>query len=398
MKICLISKYPPIEGGESSKAYWLAKALGEKGHEVHVVTNAWEVESKYREQITGEDLDGHYQPRNVYVHNTDPFIDPSFIPYFRPYTEKIASKAIEVIERFNLQLIDSWYILPYVISGFLAKQITGRPHIMRHAGSDMGRLLNSQSLKTLFISVFQEVDKIVTYPAMVPTFKSFGIPERKMFLNRKVSVNTNEFTPEGPTFDLSRYTKQDIDDIPVITYLGKLGVTKGVYELAEAASGIKREFILLLVTQNADLEHFRRFLKEKELEKRSIFLGFVPPWKVPLIIRRSTCVVAPERDFPVTQHTPILPREVLACGSCLILSNELFTKFKRISFRDKENCLVVNPKNIFEFRKVLELILENPELRRTIARNARLNSEKIENFEEYTNDTIMLYQELIEAK
>jgi len=72
MKICTIGKYPPIEGGESSKLYWLAKALGEKGHEVHIVTNAWEVETKYREQITGDDLSGHYRPKNVYIHNTDP--------------------------------------------------------------------------------------------------------------------------------------------------------------------------------------------------------------------------------------------------------------------------------------------------------------------------------------
>jgi len=398
MKICTIGKYPPIEGGESSKLYWLAKALGEKGHEVHIVTNAWEVETKYREQITGDDLSGHYRPKNVYIHNTDPFINPAFIPYFKPYTEKVASRAIEVIKNFNLQLIDSWYILPYVISGFLAKQITGQPQIMRHAGSDMSRLLNSPFLKTLFISIFKEVDKIVTYPAMVPVFKSFGIPEEKMSLNLKVSVNINEFNPRGLIFDLSKYINRDIDDIPVITYLGKLGVTKGVYELAEAASSIEREFILLFVTQNTGLEHFRGFLKEKRLEKKSVFLGFVPPWKVPSIIRRSTCVVTPERDFPVIQHTPILPREVLACGGCLILSTELYEKLKRIGFYNKENCFIVDPKNISDFRKTLELILENPELRETIARNARLTSERIEHFEDYVNKTVALYQEVIESK
>jgi len=269
---------------------------------------------------------------------------------------------------------------------------------MRHAGSDMSRLLNSPFLKTLFISIFKEVDKIVTYPAMVPVFKSFGIPEEKMSLNLKVSVNINEFNPRGLIFDLSKYINRDIDDIPVITYLGKLGVTKGVYELAEAVSDIEREFVLLFVTQNTGLEHFRGFLKERELEKKSIFLGFVPPWKVSSIIRRSTCVVAPERDFPVPQHTPILPREVFACGNCLILSTELYEKFKRIGLKDKENSLVVNPKNILEFRKTIELVLDNLELREKIAKNARLISEKIEHFEGYVNKTVALYQEVIESK
>jgi glycosyltransferase involved in cell wall biosynthesis len=113
MRICLISKYPPIEGGESAKAYWLAKALGERGHEVHVVTNTWEVESDYRELIETDDLNSAYQPKGVYVHNTDPFIEPAYIPYSRPYTEKIASLAIDIIKEYDLQLIDSWYILPY---------------------------------------------------------------------------------------------------------------------------------------------------------------------------------------------------------------------------------------------------------------------------------------------
>ena len=45
----MIGKYPPIEGGVSARVYWLAKALGERGHEVHIVTNAQEVESEYKE-------------------------------------------------------------------------------------------------------------------------------------------------------------------------------------------------------------------------------------------------------------------------------------------------------------------------------------------------------------
>ena len=71
----------------------------------------------------------------------------------------------------------------------------------------------------------------------------------------------------------------------------------------------------------------------------------MPPWKIPSIIKRSTCVVIPERDFPVVQHTPILPREVMAVGKCMILSNELYAKRRSQDMKDEENVLVVNPKN-----------------------------------------------------
>ena len=109
MRICFISKYPPIEGGVSSKAYWLAKALGERGHEVHIVTNSLEVEDEYREEL--DPNDPNFMPKNVYVHSTDPSptieANPSHIPFSKMYCEKLASLAIEVIEDYNIDLIDS---------------------------------------------------------------------------------------------------------------------------------------------------------------------------------------------------------------------------------------------------------------------------------------------------
>lgn len=397
MKVCLISKYPPIEGGESSKAYWLAKGLGKKGHEVHVVTNAWEVEEKYREQMRGFDLDQNYQPQNVYVHNTDPFIEPAYIPYSKPYTEKIASLAIDIIREFDLQIIDSWYILPYVVSGFIAKTITDKPQIMRHAGSDMSRLLNSPFLRVLFISLFNKVDKIITCPAIKETFESFGIQKKKLFYNFNVSVDTDAFNPTVEPANLSEYAREVIDDdIPVVTYIGKLNRVKGVYELAEAVSEIKEDFLLLFVTQSSGLESFQEFIENKRLKKRSLFLNFVPPWRMPSIIKRSSCVVVPERDFPVVQHTPILPREVLATGGCLILSKELYDKMKRLGFSDKENLLVVDPKNISEFKAKLEVIIKKPDCIKNIKKGAHQLSERIEHFENYVDDMIQLYGEVLD--
>ena len=100
MKICLISKYPPIEGGESSKAYWLAKGLGERKHEIHIITNAWEVEPKYRENLEIDDLE-QIHPKNVFIHNTDPFIDPFFIPYTNTKERKNSFESSKTIKITN---------------------------------------------------------------------------------------------------------------------------------------------------------------------------------------------------------------------------------------------------------------------------------------------------------
>lgn len=397
MKICIISKYPPIEGGVSSRIYWLEKALGEKGHKVHIVTNAQEVEEEYRVKI---DDDGEeYAPQNVYVHNTNTDNNPWHIPYSKAYTERIASMAIEVIKEHNIQIIDSYYILPYGIAAYLAKNITGRPQILRHAGSDIGKLYASPGYKTLFEEIFMRVDRIITIPPMKDMFLSLGIPESRIAFDKKVSVDTRAFHPGVSPFPLSEYLNREIPACPIITFIGKINYywqTKGLGELVEAVRGIKEEFLLLFVANGKGLQEFQGLIKKKGLEKRSLFIGFVPPWKIPSIIKLSTCVVVAERDFPIKYHAPIIPREVMAVGKCLILSEELGKKGCYGNLVDGENVLLVDPKNIKQFRAIIEDVIRYPDKVERIGMSAYEHSQKIEHFGEYIDYNIALYKSLIE--
>lgn len=397
MKICVVSKYPPIEGGVSARVYWLAKTLGERGHEIHIVTNAQEVENEYKEKIRIDEQ--KYEPKNVYLHDTGPNANPWHIPFSKAYTERIANLAIEVIKKYDIQLIDSYYTLPYGIAAFLAKNITGRPQILHHAGSDIGKLFVSSCYNTLFKAIFQKADKIITIPSLKRMFLSFGIPESRIAFDEEVSVDTKAFNPEVSPFPLSEYIKRKIPKYPIITYIGKINYywkSKGLYELIEAVEGIKDDFLLLFVANGRGLGEFQNLVREKNLEKRSIFIGFVPPWKIPSIIKLSTCVVMPEREFPIQYHRPILPREVMAVGECLILSKELYGKRCYGNLTDGENALLIDPKNTKQFKAVIEDIIRHPDTASRIGQNAYKVSREIENFKEYTNHTIDLYASLIE--
>ncbi|MEA3485721.1 MAG: glycosyltransferase, partial [Candidatus Aerophobetes bacterium] len=385
------------EGGESSKNYWLAKALGSRDHEVHVVTNAWEVESDYREHFEVGDLD-YYQPSNVVVHNTNPFDDPWYIPYTRPDIAKLASYAIEVVRRYNLQLIDSRYVLPYAIAGFLAKAVTGRPQILHHAGSDISRLFASSYLNTIFSEIFRRVDQIVTHPSIKQGFLNLDIPEDKIFLDIKVSVDTNSFNPGAKPANLSKYTSRSIKGLPVITYIGKVGATKGIFELVEALGQIREDFVLLFVSQGRGIGRLKDTVAKNNLTEKTVFLSFVPPWRIPSIIKASTCVVHPERDFPVLGHQPILPREVLAVGTCLMLSKELYEKYAWSGLREGKHCLVVNPKDIRKFRRKLKKIIKNPGFARKMGQEGHKLSEKIEDFEGYVGEVEKLYRKVLGKK
>ena len=395
MKICMIGKYPPIEGGVSTRTYWLARALGEQGVEVHIVTNAQEVEEEYKEII--QDGDPEYAPPNVYVHSTNEKSHPWYIPFSKSYAERIASLAIEVIKKYDLQLIDSYYILPYVISGFLAKTITGIPQIMRHAGSDMGRLLSSPNFSTLFGAIFKKVDKIITYPDDKEEFVKRGISESRISITDRINVNLKSFNPEVIPFDLSTYLEKNIGNIPVISFIGKipyLWESKGIGELLEAIEGIKEDFLLLFFSGGKGLPKVRQIVRDKGLERQVVFLKFVPPWKVPSIMKRSTCVVVPEHDFLIANHTPSIPAEVLAVGKCLILSNELYEKKPYQKLVNGENVLIIDPKNIIQFRSIIKRIIKCPDEAEKIGQEARKLSERIENFNEYVSHTIKLYGQI----
>ncbi|GAH36830.1 unnamed protein product, partial [marine sediment metagenome] len=141
----------------------------------------------------------------------------------------------------------------------------------------------------------------------------------------------------------------------------------------------------------------QNLIKEKKLSDKSIFLDFVPPWDIPSIIKLSTCVVVPEREFPIQYHaTPIIPREVMAVGKCLILSKELYNKQCYGDLTDGENVLLTDPKNIKQFRTAIEYIIRHPGDATRIGQNAYKISKQIENFDEYINQTTYLYTSLIE--
>ena len=397
-RIITISKYPPIEGGVSSRAYWLAKALGERGHEVHIVTNAQEVEENYREQF--DDNEAEYAPENVYLHNTNPDANPWHTPFSKAYAERISNLAIEVIEGYNIELIDSYYVLPYGVAGFIAKSITGVPQILRHAGSDIGKLFASSAYNTLFKKVFQRADKIITIPPLKKIFLSLGIPESNITFEEEVSVDTRAFNPDVPVFPLSEHINREIPGCPIITFIGKINYywqTKGLAELVEATKEIKDDFLLLFVANGKGLVEFQKLIRENNLDKRSIFIDFVPPWKIPSIIQLSSCVVVAEREFPIQHHVPILPREVMAVGKCLILSNELYGKQCYGQLIDGENVLLIDPKNIEQFRTVIKDVIQNPDMAFRVGQNAYKLSSQIENFRKYIDSTIDLYTSVVKT-
>jgi hypothetical protein len=131
---------------------------------------------------------------------------------------------------------------------------------------------------------------------------------------------------------------------------GKLWPNKGTEQLLRAFGRLKElgcEIGLLQMGHaRPHIAHrYRELAEDLGITDRIVQIPFLPNWRVPEFIRRCLAICYLEQNFPISYHAPIVAREVLACGKCLVASTEIVRK---LPFRDR----VVNGYNIVAINDV----------------------------------------------
>jgi glycosyltransferase involved in cell wall biosynthesis len=349
MKICIVGKFPPIQGGVSMRTYWTAHALAARGHDVHVVTNAKEVRPPFRMHMRVEDwqqCEPKFADGGVTVHWTDP-IDrsQSHIPMASPFVSKLATLAAHAQGSRPFDVIYSHYMEPYGIAGHLAAQMTGAPHVVRMAGSDAGRLWHHPQFEALYDHVLRAAAIVIATGTVAARAVRRGVDTARIAPGGAYPLPAELFTPAGPALDLPalrRELARDPEvgeqlwggfagDRPYFGVYGKLGERKGSFALLGALQRIAQAGadvgLVALAHGNADVEHrFRARAVELGLADRILQLPFLPHWRVPEFLRGCLAVCCLEQDFPIGFHSPVVAREVLLCGACLVGSSEIIRK------------------------------------------------------------------------
>ena len=380
MKICILGKYPPIQGGVSSCNYWLAKALASDGHNVFVVTNAEEAGFEYREEILPKEAK-NLEPKGVIVKNSSP-LNKSFIPLYNPFIAKLASLAIKTIREEKIDVLYSNYLLPYGVAAYIAKEATNIPWFLDHAGSDITNLFDEQLLQPVFVELFRNADLVVNSLQVRDRILKPGIIKEdkispfigKMFYAR---IRDNSFSPYAKPLNLAVYFDGFNKKIPVFTYLGKISPLKKTFSFVEAASLLpKGKFYLLFVTEKGRMYiQLRNLLREHGLLSYSCLLTFQPPWRVPSILTASTCIVAPESEevpyLPEGTHGSKICLEAMLCARCAIIGEGMSKKSFYSQCKDGVHFLKVDPSNKRQFANKLKLIMDSPLLAYKIGQKAR---------------------------
>jgi hypothetical protein len=143
------------------------------------------------------------------------------------------------------------------------------------------------------------------------------------------------------------------DDRFVIGIYGKVGVTKGSFDLLHAlgkvaATGAEFAFLSVSCGRREILQrYYETILNCPALAARSWILPPVAPWRIPAFLRFCNAVCFLEREFAIPFHGPLIPREILSSGACLVCSKEIAGKpIYRGNLVDERNAVVVvDPKD-----------------------------------------------------
>lgn len=342
MKVCTISKYPPIQGGISSHTYWLTRGIAKRGVEVHVVTNANCVENEY--QISDE-ISERYE--HLFVHYVIPEI-PWHIPYSELYVPRLVDASLEVLANNKIDIIDTNYLIPYGIVGYLLSNITGTPYIVRHGGSDIAKFINKGVLKHLLKDVIRNAAAIVTDE------KNKGIFEA---LNSNIHV-LPRYIPDSDYFKPNTVSRS----VPVFAHIGKINYywkQKSLDRLVEIFAGVENEHMLRFVGQGNGYDEFCNFVRASGL-KRYELKEFVHPANMPRLLDQTDFLICFSQNNPIQDYSNIVC-EAIWSGITLILDEKTdVAEYERNLAGTLENQIIrLNIDNIEASRKQIESIIDS---------------------------------------
>jgi len=262
-----------------------------------------------------------------------------------PFVSKLAGIAVRLHAEHPFDVIHSFYLEPYGVAGHLAAQMTGVPHVTRTAGSDAGHLWRHPQLEALYDHLFRSAAGVITGQAVAARAIARGVDADRIAFAGGVIVPESVFTPIGPSLDLAALRAEvardpDLSELlwgefagdrPYFGVYGKLGESKGSFALLAALQRLKNAgldvgLVALAHGPPAVEERFRAQARDFGLADRILQLPFLPHWRVPEFIRGCLAVCCLEQDFPIRFHSPIMPREVLLCGTCLVAATEVIRK------------------------------------------------------------------------
>jgi len=295
-RIICISKYPPLEGGIAAKTYWLCRALAERGHTVHVVTDGENIDADYCSPAFKDQL----AIQNLHVHRPQEKI-PWHIPNDPHRSLALLNAALEVVDRHGADVIDTGYLIPYGLVGCLAGQMTGLPFLLRHGGSDLNKFLDKGIWANLLTRAFNSASVVITDNDHCGAFGG---------LSKRV-ISIPPYVPDPAFFNPAPGKKSK----PTLALIGKANYYwrhKGWHRAIDIMQSLGDRFRYLIVAQGIGLKDFRTYAEER-IASDTEWKEFVHPAVMPHLLQSVSGIFALQQDLPFPAFSNLV-MEALYCN------------------------------------------------------------------------------------
>ncbi len=392
MRILFIGKYPPLVGGVSSLLYWKARLLARAGFGVVVVSSSQQAHSRHR-LIWSDEI---VTTKDIKVKYLSDLEEKNLIPHSKALVTRLTSLACDIVEKGTVDLVESVYMEPNATVASLISSWFAIPHGIKHAGSDVGRLLESREYSSALKRLLKNSDYILTGANHLQRFLAMNINKACLVEDHELYPVQTHFNPTGNKLDLNEYSllvrelksgvleglhyyqslannKLDMSR-PTLGIYSKASIYKGHAELIEALSRLKKEgyefnlAILLQGSQNI-IAAFYEKIEQYDLGTNTLMFPFIANEDIPRFIRACNAICYLENNFPIRQHNNSrVPMEVLFCGRHLIISDEV-AKHPKLALipRFLENSSVVSMNDPNSLYKTLKHYLKHVSLYQKMA-------------------------------
>jgi len=253
----------PTYGGSGVLATELGMALSHNGYNVHFITSHQPVRLDFL---------------NPNLHFHEVFMEDYPLFHYQPYELALSSKLVEVVEKYELDLLHVHYAIPHAYAAYMAKQMLEQkgitiPIITTLHGTDI-TLVGSHPVYKTAVEFSINNSDVVT--AVSESLRSDTL--RLFNIYNKIEVIYNfidfEMQKDWNDDDCIRETLAKSDE-KIITHVSNFRPVKRVNDVIDIFYKIQSKISakLLMVGDGPEREQAERFAKKLGIKEKILFLG-----------------------------------------------------------------------------------------------------------------------------
>ena len=319
MKICIVPTMFPKYKGDYYGPFVFneAKALVQKGFEVHVIT------PHNQGAVYEEIMDG------IYVHRFKWWEPKPFkaLVYFKGLKDNIRLityfismffSLIKANRKYNFELMHAHSTIPTGFIAAIVSKLMKIPLFITAHGMDIYNFEQYFIFRRIMLFSLNSCNKAIAVSEdLVEKIRSLGVNEDKI-VHLINAVDTNRFKPSE---DKSLRNEYQISNKEIlILFVGYLDVFKGIFEVIDAFYELYKKnnnVRLMMVGEGPKEEKLKQKVSELGLKNVVTFTGDIAPIKIHKYYQAADIFVLPSH----VKGVPVVVIEAMACGLPVVVSN-----------------------------------------------------------------------------